>query len=138
MGGACAGVQTGMIRHHLPLACEVVPSPGVLRGFGRRLHRSLTIWIGKKPVLKLTGSIESTRGAGGRRKTGGGKGARRKEGEGRREEWREEGGERRKEEGRFQTVQSAYLPFQPFAFSSVDNHVGFCSGVIEETPDRQN
>ena len=41
-----------------------------------------------------------------------------------RERLREEGGERRKEEGIFQTVQSAYLPFQPFAFSSVDNHVG--------------
>ena len=47
-------------------------------------------------------------------------GARRKEGEGR----REEGGERRKEEGIFKTVQSAYLPFQPFAFGSVDHHVG--------------
>ena len=33
-------------------------------------------------------------------------------------------GERRKEEEIFQTLQSAYLPFQPFAFSSVDNHVG--------------
>ena len=41
-----------MIRHYLPLACEVVPSPGVLRGFGRRLHRSLTIWIGKKGGFK--------------------------------------------------------------------------------------
>ena len=41
-----------MIRHYLPLACEVVPTPGVLRGFGRRLHRSLTIWIGKKAGFK--------------------------------------------------------------------------------------
>ena len=32
-----------MISHSLPLACEVVPSSGVLKGFGRRLHRSLTI-----------------------------------------------------------------------------------------------
>ena len=37
-----------MIRHYLPLACEVILSPGVLKGFGRRLHRSLTIRIGKK------------------------------------------------------------------------------------------
>ena len=41
-GSAC------MIRHSLPLACEVIPSPGVLKGFGRRLHPSLTIRIGKK------------------------------------------------------------------------------------------
>ncbi len=41
-----------MIRHYLPPACEVVPSPGVLRGFGRRLHPSLTIWIGKKAGFK--------------------------------------------------------------------------------------
>ena len=41
-----------MIRHYLPLACEVVPSPGVLRGVGWRLHRSLTTWIGKKDGLK--------------------------------------------------------------------------------------
>ena len=41
-----------MIRDYLPLACEVVPSPGVLSGFGRRLHRSLTIWIGKKAGFK--------------------------------------------------------------------------------------
>ena len=31
-----------MIRHCLPPACEVVPSSGVLKGFGRRLHQSLT------------------------------------------------------------------------------------------------
>ena len=41
-----------MIRQYLPLACEVVPSAGVLRGFGGRLHRSLTIWIGKKGGFK--------------------------------------------------------------------------------------
>ena len=41
-----------MIRHYLPLAYEVVPSPGVLGGVGRRLHRSLTIWVGKKGGLK--------------------------------------------------------------------------------------
>ena len=78
----------------------------------------------QKLVLKLTGSIESTRGGGGRRKAGGG--GRSEEEGGRREEggaWREEGGERRKEEGRFQTAQSAHLPFQPFAFGSVGNHV---------------
>ena len=54
---------------------------------------------------------------------GGEGGRRRKEGEGG-GVWREEGGERRKEEGIFQTVQSAYLPFQPVSFSSVDSHVG--------------
>lgn len=42
-----------MIRHYLPLACEVVPSPGVLRGFGRRLHRSLTIWVGREGGFKV-------------------------------------------------------------------------------------
>ena len=31
-----------IIRYCLPPACEVVPSSGVLGGFGRRLHRSLT------------------------------------------------------------------------------------------------
>ena len=42
-----------MIRHYLPLACEVVPSPGVLRGVGRRLHRSLTIRVCKKDGFKV-------------------------------------------------------------------------------------
>ena len=73
---------------------------------------------------RLTGSIEATRGERGRRKTGRGKDAMRKMGEGRRNEFGGRRWERRKEEGRFQTVQSAYLPFQPFGFSSVDNHVG--------------
>ena len=76
-----------MIRHYLPLACEVVLNLGVLRGFGRRLHRSLTICTGKKAALKLSASIELTRGGGGRRKAGGG---------GRTEE---EGGRREKEGG---------------------------------------
>ena len=31
-----------IIRYSLPPACEVVLSSGVLGGFGRRLHRSLT------------------------------------------------------------------------------------------------
>ena len=51
-----------MIRHCLLPAREVVPSSGVLKGFGRRLHRSLTTesddldWQ-NKAGLKLTGSI---------------------------------------------------------------------------------
>ena len=42
-----------MIRHCLPPACEVVPSSGVLKGFGRRLHRRLTIWISNKGGFKV-------------------------------------------------------------------------------------
>ena len=94
-----------MISHCLPLACEVVPSSGVLKGFGRRLHQSLTIQIGKKGGLKAHRKhlVDKRR----RRKAGGGGRREKKEGGG----WREEGGERRKEEGVFQTVQSAYYLF---------------------------
>ena len=76
-------------------------------------------------------------------------GRRRKEGGGRREKGggrRLEGGGRREKEGGGSIPDSTkrVLPFQPFAFSSIGNHVGsfgwtrFCSGEIEETPDRQN
>ena len=77
-----------MIRHHLPLPCEVVPSPGVLKGFGRRLHRSLTIWIGKKGGFKVDRKQRRRKlGGGGRRDKGGGRsldagGRREKEGGG--------------------------------------------------------
>ena len=64
--------------------------------------RALRIRGSKK---KLTGSIESTRGGGGRRKTGGGKGARRKEGEGKREEF---GGRREEREGRRREYSRQY------------------------------
>ena len=63
-----------MIRHYLPLACEVVPSPGVLKGFGRRLHRSLTIWIGKKGGFKVDRKQRRRKVDGvGRRDKGGGR-----------------------------------------------------------------
>ena len=69
---------------------------------------------------------------------------RRKEGEegGRR---LERGGRREKEGGgSISDSTKRVLPFQPFVFSSVDNHVGsvgwtrFGSGEIEKTPDRQH
>ena len=77
-----------MIRHCLPRAYEVVPSPGVLRGFGRRLHRSLTIWIGKKGGFKVDRKQRRRKVDGvGRRDKGGGRsleagGRREKEGGG--------------------------------------------------------
>ena len=100
-----------MIRHCLPPACEVVPSSGVLKGFGRRLHRSLTVWIGKKGGFKAHRKhwVDKRR-------------RRRKEGEGRREEV---GGRREKHGGgSISDRTKRVLPFQPFAFSSVDNRVG--------------
>lgn len=42
-----------IIRNCLPLACDVVPSSGVLKVFGRRLHQSLTTWIGKRGSFKV-------------------------------------------------------------------------------------
>ena len=95
-----------MIRHFFPLACEVVPSPGVLRGFGRRLHRSLRIRIGKKRRLQSSQealSRQEEAEGGGRRAEK--EGARRKEGEGRREEF---GGRRGEREGRRREYSRQY------------------------------
>ena len=90
-----------MMRHYLPLAYEVVPSPGVLRGFGRRLHRSLTIWIGKKGGFNVHRKQRVDKG---RRRDEEGE-RRRKEGEGRREEF---GGRRGEREGRRREYSRQY------------------------------
>ena len=90
-----------MMRHCLPPACKVVPSSGVLEGFGRRLHRSLTTWIGKQGGFKVHKKHwvdkKSRREEEGRR--------RRKEGEGRREEV---GGRREEREGRRREYSRQY------------------------------
>ena len=135
-----------MIRHYLPLAYEVVPSPGVLRGFGRRLHRSLTVWIGKKRRFQSSQEALSRQGeeeGGGRRAEE--EGARRKEGEGRREEF---GGRRGKREGRRREDSRQYkartylfsrslLAASTIMLEAMDEQ-GFGPGEIEETPDRQD
>ena len=81
-----------MIRNCLPLACEVVPSSGVLKVFGRRLHRSLTIRVIKKKQFLSSQEAwgrqeEEKDGGGGRREKRGGRslkggGGREKEGGG--------------------------------------------------------
>ena len=95
-----------MIRNCLPLVCEVVSSSGVLKVFGRRLHRSLTSRIGKKRQFlssQEAWSRQSEEEGGGRRAEE--EGARRKEGEGKREEF---GGRRGEREGRRREYSRQY------------------------------
>ena len=125
MGGACAGVQTGGKRLH-----DQTLSPASMRSRSESwCPEGLREALASEPddLDRQKRRFQSSQEALSRQGEEEGGGRRAEEEGGPREEggfWRQEGGERRKEEGIFQTVQSAYLPFQPFAFSSVDNHVG--------------